>query len=445
MNRTDTLQDEALYSGMWAPTRTAVTPALSILTWLSLIGYLIALALTQTIYGQPFMMARWIMLGIFAASSGADLILVAARGGYRRGIGNGRVLTVYLLATFGSVIYAENWTFSGMRWASHAAMLVVLVLTLPRIITLKQIRALLTILKYITFLLVVVSWLYPAPTTIMDTDTMYKGVMGNANAMGHIAFIASILFLQSTITSKTPKGRYFSAAFAVAAIATIWNSGARSSMIAFSMGVLLLLYYYRKEMKGVVLIGILLGCSVMVSFPQLPQGIVKFVHKTDDTTAVNALNTIQSRAPVWSASYEGFKKRPLFGWGFGADSTIRKNWDIKLTALGTVERDAVNDFLFMLEGCGIVGLGAYLLLIFIVLKERPTRLQYSLLKNFSHEQDGSSGMMALHHTHVMFFILPVCLLVLNQFDNSALSAGNLISVILWLCVGCAAMLRHKIG
>ncbi len=442
MNKADSLQDEALYSGMWAASRSVHTPELSILTWLSLIGYLGTLALTQTIYSQPFMMARWVMLGIFAASSSADLILVAARGGFRAGIGNGQILAVYLLATFSSVIYAENWLFSGLRWASHAVMLVVFLLILPQIITLKQIQRLLSFVKYLMAFLVVVSWLFPAPESIVASDTLYKGIMGNANTMGHIAFITTFLFVQSFLTSKAPFARYLYGFFGLAAMMTVWKSGARSSMIALTLSLLLLLYYYRKETKGIVLIAMLLGSLAMVSLPQLPQEVFRFAQKSTDPN--NPFDPTQSRVPVWSAAYEGFSKRPLLGWGFGADSNISKQWKIQITAVGTVERDAVNDFMFMMEGGGVVGLLAYLLLIWLVLRLRPNNLQRAILRNFSRTRE-DFGYTALHNDQVTLFILSICLVVLNQFDNSALSAGNLISVTLWLSTGCAGAIRYEIS
>jgi len=443
MKNENTFQDASAGYGVWSLPQSMNLPTLSVLTWLSLLGYLIVLAFTQTAYNQAFMNARWIMLGMLAASSTADMMLVTMRGRFRLGLGNTQILAVYLLATFSTVIYAENWIFSGMRWTSHAAMLVVLVLLLPQIINFKQIQMVLFFLKYLMAALVVVSWLFPAPKTILDSGTLYRGIMGNANTMGHIAFIAAFLFLQSFLTSKAPHTRFFNGVFAVAAIITVWESGARSSMIAFSIGVLLLFYYYRKEMTRFILIGILLGSMVTVTFPKLPQELFHFAQKSQEISA--SFDATKSRMPVWSAAYQGFKKRPLLGWGFGADSDIPKEWEIKMTALGIVERDAVNDFLFMLEGSGIVGLGAYLLLIFVVIRQRPGKLQTSILRNFSRVRDESSGILTLHHAHAVCFILPVCLLFLNQFDNSALSAGNLISVTMWLCVGCATMLRREIS
>ena len=175
------------------------------------------------------------------------------------------------------------------------------------------------------------------------------------------------------------------------------------------------------------------------------QQIFRFAQKSDAYGQSESFNPMISRVPVWTAAYEGFKKRPLLGWGFGADSTVSKSWKIRLTSLGTVERDPVNDFLFMMEGCGVIGIGSYLFLIGLVLKQRPSRSQSAFLQNWMRDGTAASADLSLHHAHVVLFTIPVSLLVLNQFDNTALSAGNLISVILWLSAGCATALRCRIG
>jgi O-antigen ligase len=439
--------DLARFRGLDQPASRAFLdpPVLSCSTWLSLFGYLFSLALTQTAYYRPFMSLRWAMLGMLAASSTADMILVSRYSKFRIWLDNGRVLIVYFFLTVGTVIYAENWMFSGMRWASHAVMLTVLMISLPQLLTIPQIQRLLSILKYLMGAMVIISWIFPVPEAVQTSGSLYQGAMGNANAMGHIAFMAALLFLHAFITAETPRIRYLSAAIMAIAMITIWKSGARSSMIAAITGILLLFYFYRKEMRGLVLIGTLLGTMGMVSLPRLPQQIFRFTHKSSIYGESQSLTPMQSRMPVWSAAYEGFKKRPLLGWGFGADSNISKKWEPRLTAVGTIGRDAVNDFLFMMEGCGIVGLGSYLLLIFLVLKQRPSRSQCIVLHRWSRDQAAGSVEFSSHHAHAVLFILPVCLLVLNQFDNSALSAGNLISATLWISAGCASALRHKIG
>jgi len=196
-------------------------------------------------------------------------------------------------------------------------------------------------------------------------------------------------------------------------------------------------------MRGYVLVGILAGGTLMVSFPQVPERIFHFAQKSD--RYLKATGAMQSRIPIWSAAYEGFKARPILGWGFGADSNIPKAWKLKLTSLGTVERDGVNDFFFMMEGGGIVGFGAYLLLIVLVLKQRTSRMQKFVLQDFSRDEEGRYRDMDLHHSHAGLFIISGCLIFLFQFDNTALSAGNLISLTLWMCTGSAAVIRHELG
>jgi hypothetical protein len=277
-------------------------PILSIATWLSLLGYLIALALTQTAYGMPFMTMRWIMLGIYSASCIADMVLISTRGACRMGIGTGSLLAVYFLLTFSTVIYAENWLFSGVRWASHAAMLVTLLLFLPQLITLRQVQNLLIILKYIMTALVAFSWFFKIPSTILGNSGLYQGAMGNSNAMGHIAFIMGFLFLHDTITARSKHSRIFAGAMATAAVFTVWQSGARSSMIALSISVLLLYFYYVKEKNGLGIACLILGSVIMIAFPNLPKELSRFAQKSERIKTTQTAGSMQSRIPVWTAA-----------------------------------------------------------------------------------------------------------------------------------------------
>lgn len=420
-------------------------PLISIPTWISLIFYLVMLALTQTNYYEPFMNIRWVALGVLTASALSDWILVGGRGGHKDRGTNGQVLTIYLLATFGTVIYAENWMFSGMRWASHAAMLLVSMVFLPQIMVPSQTQRVLSIIKYTMTILLVFSWLRPAIEKIPDSGDLYHGAMGNANTMGHIAFITALVYLRSALTSKVTLHRILSSAMVMAAAGTVWQSGARSSIIALSIGVLMLFHYYRRETQRYVILAILLGSLLMVAFPNLPGEISRFIIKSNGNRENTLLNPMRTRLPVWRAAYNGFKQRPWLGWGFGASSNVTKQSEFSLTAARIVQRDAVNDVMFMLEGCGVVGVGAYILLLYIIFKQRPSKFQKSILQSSDRIQNINPAAASLYNTHVLLYALSVCLILLNQFDNSALSAGNLISVTLWLSVGCAATLRHELG
>jgi O-antigen ligase len=426
--------------------RSMEMPLISIPTWTALIAYLFTLAITQTVYAEPFMNLRWVALGAVTASACADWILVATRGGHRVRGNNGHLLAIYLLATFGTVIYAQNWVFSGMRWTSHAAMLVVSLLFLPQIMIPGQTRQILLILKVVMSTLLIFSWLRPIIELIPDTGDLYHGAMGNSNTMGHIAFIAAMLYLSPALSAREFRTRLFSAAMMIAATLTVWQSGARSSIIALSIGVLLLFYYYRREAQRYLIIAVLLGGVTMIAFPTLPSEISRFIMKADDRTDLSLDNPVlRTRIPTFTAAYNGFKERPLLGWGFGASSHTSRDAEVKLTSWGIVNRDAVNDFMFMLEGCGIVGFLAYLLLMYIVFKQAPSKSQRSVLNDYFQGKIKYSKAISLHQTHALLYVLSVSLIVLNQFDNTALSAGNLICMTLWASTGCAITLHHELS
>jgi O-antigen ligase len=260
--------------------------------------------------------------------------------------------------------------------------------------------------------------------------------MGNANTMGQIAAIGTLLYFHSYLNERKKWIHYLQAGLACGAVVIVWKSGSRSALITLLSGIGMLTLFYRAVMKGKTFWAILLICIMAFIFPELPRQAERFIVKSQDiSTAFSEQMTI-SRESVWKASWSGFRKRPIFGWGFGADSGIAKNWKFGLTALGMVERDPVNDFLFMLEGCGIVGFGAYFLLIYIGLKQMPTRLETFNLKN-------GKNVLSLHHAHAIFFSIVISLLVLVQFDSTALSAGSFIPVVLWLSVGAAGALRRE--
>jgi O-antigen ligase len=176
----------------------------------------------------------------------------------------------------------------------------------------------------------------------------------------------------------------------------------------------------------------------------MPKAIISVVLRGSTDTRTFSEQLFQTRTEVWSAAWEGFKKRPVFGWGFGADDTISRVWEPKFTAIGVITRDSINDTLIVLESTGVAGLIGYLLLVLLTIRQMPTRQERFLLRKIHappsvlREADFSA-----YHNHAITFIIAVTLLVTVQFDNTALSAGNFVSVTLWLCVALAGAIRNK--
>jgi O-antigen ligase len=417
------------------------------IVFVSLIGYLSTLAATQTAYGWGFMDLRWIALVLLGVVSSLHWLIIRSR----KGLGlfldkSSTILLVYFLLTFLTIIEAENPFFSGLRWASHALMLLIFLVFLRQCLNFNQMQKIKFVLKIIIAVLLFLSILNPAKQTIYDKLNVFRGAMGNANTMGQIAAIGVIIYFHSFLIRRDNRLRCLDAILACIAGVVIWLSGSRSAMIMLITGIGLIIFFYRQWMRGRVFWSIFLICLLVVIFPTLLREVKQFIFKSDDISSITLSKQItKTRSPVWSSAWEGFKSRPVFGWGFGADKTISKDWAIKFTALGAVELDAVNDFFFMIEGCGVLGFGAYLLLIFIAWKQKPTPKQVLILRLLNYNQFNlKNHYLSLSHTHVIMFIIAISLLVLVQFDNTALSAGNFISVILWLSVSVSGAIRKDV-
>jgi hypothetical protein len=114
-----------------------------------------------------------------------------------------------------------------------------------------------------------------------------------------------------------------------------------------------------------------------------------------------------------------------------------------MTSIGLV-RDVTNDILFTMEGSGLVGLFAYLTLIFSLLIQRPMRSQVLILRKKMREELYSPEMWEACHTQAAGYILMVSLSALFLFDCSAFSAGSILSAVFWMNAGIAVGLKGRL-
>lgn len=409
---------------------------------ISLYGYLGTLAVTQTVYGSHFMNARWFTLGILVIACGFYWISTKS---YLNGQSDDKsipLILIYFAMTFLSIVGAENPLFSGMKWISHALILLVLLVFLRQSLRTNQVNAIVLFLKRTIVSLLFVSWVKPGSLVSSLDIELYRGAFGSPNSMGQVAAIGALLLIHGALTGKIQWLRYLETSLAALALWLAWSSGARSAMIAFLTGIVLMNYFYRSRLGKKVFWIVLLMTSLMVAVPELPKTVRLVLLRQSDTSESFSEQVFKTRKEVWSAAWEGFQRRPFLGWGFGADDTISKEWDVQLTALGTVSRDSVNDTLIMLESTGVVGLMAYLLLILAAFSQIPTRYQRWMLHEISSSHLSRID-LSVYHTHAITFILATSLIVMVQFDNTALSAGNFISVVLWLCVALSGAIKRE--
>jgi O-antigen ligase len=422
----------------------AIEGNMALMAIFSLFCYMTTLAVALTIYGANLMNLRWFAL--FSAVITGGLYWISSRQYklYRWKINDNTVLLAYLIVTFLSVIAAENPLFSGLKWVSHALMIVTLLVLLKNSLTVGQAAGILLFLKVVISALLLVSWLNPLSPTVVKTSQLYQGAFGSSNALGQVAAVGAVSYLHGFLTDRAKWLRNGQIGMLGLAVWLMWATGSRSALVAFLTGLALMYYFYPKLIRGRMLWITLLVASLMIAFPWLPGKIQQVVFRSDKPMHNVSDQLLITRKSVWEASWAGFQKRPLLGWGFGADAGISKKWEVEFTALGTVTRDAVNDTLLVLESSGVVGLGAYVLLVIFAVRQIPTRRERHLLGRIHSRRSSLRGVdLATYHLHAIAFVVAASLLLMVQFDNTALSAGNFVSVTLWLCVALAGVVRTK--
>jgi O-antigen ligase len=411
----------------------------------ALFFYLATLALAQTLYGPSFMSARWLALSSLLVVAG--FCWYSARPLRRGSLGSSAtiVVIVYLSMTFPSVLAAENPLFSGLKWVSHAAMITIFLVFLWQSLNLRQAGRTLDILKWLVAILILLSWLKPMPPVQSSkTIELVRGAFGSPNSMGQVAAVGGLLFFHSFLTAKAGWLRRVGIIMACVAAWFVWSSGARSAMVASVTGLVLMSYLYPNKLRGKVFWIIILTAGLALAVPNMPKAVKSFALRGGTETVTYSEQIFKTRTSVWTAAWEGFKKRPLLGWGFGADDGVSKQWEPRLTAIGTVSRDSINDTLITLESTGVVGLMAYILLVVLAVKQIPTRQERFLIsKMHGPPFPQRRGDFSAYHVHAIAYIISISLIVTVQFDNTALSAGNFVSVTLWLCVALAGAIKNK--
>lgn len=453
--------------------------------FISLLFYLGTLAATQTAHGGRFMTLRWLALAVLAGVS--LLYWLMGRIPRRDPLDNHgapSIVWIYFLATLASVAVAENYSYSGLRWATHAMLIVTFMFFLRGSFHSQTANQVIWILKGIMLLLLVLSLFMPAPRTVYE-NPYFRGAMGDSNSLGHVAMIAALIFFHGAIVSRKIQWRLLHLGIGLGATGILFFTWARSSMVGFLVGLVLLNFIYGLTRSFLAKAGGLLLVCFLLASPLIQSEILEFVAKERDgiekekSSQVLAVikgdifkkgpsfeTVVETRTHLWSEAWEGFTKKPLLGWGFGANKDIEQEWSILPTSAGLV-RDVTNDLLLTLEGSGLIGCLAYLALMISIFKQSLTRNQNTRMRRNPNEKlpmgekarpgtirkEKGAGRERKNlefiqeatpdHQQAIFYILSVSLFALFQTDGSAFSAGSLISAIFWLCAGAAGALRAE--
>jgi O-antigen ligase len=461
----------------------------------SLLFYLGTLSITQTAHGGRFLTLRWVSL---AAFTGVSLLYwLMGRIPRRDALDNHgapSMVWAYLLATLASVAMAQNYAYSVLRWLTHAMLIVTFMIFLRGTFHSRNANLVIWIMKGILVALLIGSFFFPAPRTVYD-NPYFRGSMGDSNSMGHVAMLCALFFLHGGIVSSKVQWKLLQFGIAFGAAGILIFSWARSSMVAFMLGIVLLNYFYGLMRSFLAKSLTLLLVCLLLASPMIQSGILEFVAKDregrqqEQPSQVLAVirgdifkkgpsfeTVVETRTHLWSEAWEGFTQKPLLGWGFGANKDIEQEWSILPTSAGLV-RDVTNDLLLTLEGSGLIGGLAYLGLMIFIFKQSLTRKQMTRIRRNPNEglpmgekpgpvtdrkergalkrseisffgRAGKEKKKFINpvegdHQQVIFYILSISLFALFQTDGSAFSAGSLISAVFWVCAGAAGALRAE--
>jgi len=394
--------------------------------------YLVPLLLTQSAMGQGLSNLRWIGLGV--ASAVGLFVWLAARRRPITGDTATIALGIYLACTGISVVFAEDWLFSFFRWGSHALMLLLFHLFLREVVSVSQVTGLTWAVKIGLGVSLPILLLKSGLAPTADAPSQVRYI--NPNALGHLAAVSGLLFLHGAAVSRSYALRNGQTLMAILSFLVIWQSGARSSFAAVAVGLFLLVKYYRSFFSGWVIVGLAVLMLSGIIAPSLSQGIEGFILKDKSAELeFTAGNVVRSRTEIWQDSWNGFKARPMFGWGFGGHAGIEGNWRLSGTALGYTYRDWVNDTLFLLESAGLVGLIGFVVLVVSLLRYRPP-----LIGGI----ESNDLVKQIYDYNVLYSVMVVSLLALFQLDDTAMAAGNFPSAMLWLSAGLAAAMHSEL-
>jgi O-antigen ligase len=404
---------------------------------LSLFVHLFASAATQTAYGADFSMLRWYSLFALAGFGGLHWI-IGGQTPLRMKSVNTRVLIYFALWGL-TVVNSEYPLFSSYRLLAHAMIVVSALVFIPPFLRTTDASKLLLALKVIVAVILVASYFWPAPLNRLDVINMYRGIFGDANSLGHMSAVGCLLFLHGFFIQR--RGRWGQLQGALAGLAGIMliQSGARSSFLTLLAGLLVFYLLYRSQLpRYVAILGIIGAVSTPIIFPSIQEDISRFVFKkSTDENASTLVRVLSSHQPVLDKHWEGFKERPLLGWGFGLDKDTKlSRWNGSWSSTAATGRDPVNDIMYTLESGGVVGLFSYVFLLSVIFKAWIPAAERSMLKARL-RQPGYEPLSLMYETQKIFYCLAAALIVMFEFDNTALSAGNFFAALLWVSLGLA--------
>ena len=172
---------------------------------------------------------------------------------------------------------------------------------------------------------------------------------------GYIATVIPLYFILFYKKGLKKPLKIFLAFFLVLGLFCLLKTSSRSAWLGFIPAVFLFFYYFRKRFT---FIGILVVLAAIFLFPHGSSRIKDMFNLKQGSS--------WERVELWEGTAEMIKQHPFFGFGINTYSKYFPQFkpkeypDLRYTH---------NSYLQMWSETGIIGLGAFLLVVFFVLKE----------------------------------------------------------------------------
>lgn len=277
-----------------------------------------------------------------------------------------------------AAFFAENTTrslwsnFERMEgWFTHALLLLLFVLLYNVVTTTKEWRTLFKVSLVANVYVLIFSLMQYRGAVGTFQSTRLDATLGNATYLAGYFLFYFFILLWLLSTTKETWARYAYGLLALVNVLFIFLSLTRGGMLGliiagFSMSIL---FAIRKTefpiMKKVSLGAIALGVIFAGLFFAFKSST--FIQTTPALQRLSTISisdwTAQSRFYIWQMSYEGFKERPLFG--YGQDNFLyvfSKQFDPRMGAYEPWYDRSHNVFFDWLIAAGIFGLIGYLAL-----------------------------------------------------------------------------------
>lgn len=245
------------------------------------------------------------------------------------------------------------------------------------------------------------------------------GTLGNAIFFGsYLTLSTGILALKLTEEKKYSAWWLFTCTTSVLAVITVLLTQTRGPLLGLCVGIFFALtaYLYKvADRKRMILLG-----AAAIILAAVIAGVIAYKKNLITQT------TITTRILNWNIAWNGFKDKPLFGWGpENYNRAADKNFIPSLTNYSIAETHADkphNYFLEILVTSGIVGLIAYFFLLaaaaHTLLRAKLPPTEFSILLGILAASVAQNLSSFETHGTIALFIFALSLIAVAQKDDT---------------------------